>query len=132
MQFIREYQQERHQRTIPVSHAVVDDPRTYEELARDLDVDVFTANAGYRGYDFSDFWSGGTPSSFRGWATLSCEHDLPVLIGEFGWWGINNTQNEQNPLWVQSKWRDLVRHIDAGCIGGLVYSWQDEVPCLYN
>lgn len=64
-----------------------------------LDVDVFTANAGYRGVTFSDLWTGLQTPGFSGFFNLSCATSKPLLIGEMGWHQVNDAQNLQNPTW---------------------------------
>lgn len=41
-----------------VSTAVVDLPNSYDTLASSLHVDLFVANAGYRGVSFTNLWDG--------------------------------------------------------------------------
>lgn len=54
MGFARVYTKQKWNRFIPCTHAVVDLPTSYDKLARELDVDIFSTNAGYRGFGFSD------------------------------------------------------------------------------
>ena len=54
MGYARVYTKQKWNRVLPCTHAVVDLPPSYDWLARDLDVDVFSTNAGYRGFGFSD------------------------------------------------------------------------------
>jgi hypothetical protein len=59
MNYARNYTKQKWDRFIPCTHAVVDLPPSYDKLARDLAVDIFSTNAGYRGFGFSDlvlFW----------------------------------------------------------------------------
>ena len=57
MNYTRQYTLDRWNRSLPLTHAVVDLPTSYDKLARELDVDVFSTNAGYRGFGFSDLVS---------------------------------------------------------------------------
>lgn len=41
-----------------MTSAVVDYPPSYDTLVRILNVDVFTANAGYRGFTLGNLWDG--------------------------------------------------------------------------
>jgi hypothetical protein len=50
----RYYTYQKWNRVIPVTHAVVDLPPSYDHLAQYLNVDVFSSNAGYRGLGFQD------------------------------------------------------------------------------
>jgi len=124
MNFIREYTIQRWNRSIPITSAVVDLPESYNTLAAQLNVDIFTTNAGYRGLDFSDLWTGN--SQFDGWYKLSCKYQKPLFIGEIGFHSVNNTETDVDPNWFNSIWRDLLRHIDDGCIGGAFFEYSDE------
>ena len=52
IRYIIEYTAQRWNRYVPVTVAVVDIPASYDNLMARLEVDVFSTNAGYRGYDF--------------------------------------------------------------------------------
>ncbi len=54
MNYARQYTYTKWNRVLPVTHAVVDLPPSYDHLAQYLDVDVFSTNAGYRGLGFQD------------------------------------------------------------------------------
>ena len=58
MNYIREYTQQKWNRFVPVTAAVVDIPSSYDNLMKNLHVDIFSSNAGYRGYDFqvTQYW----------------------------------------------------------------------------
>jgi hypothetical protein len=43
---------------VPITSAVVDYPPAYDMLVRTMKVDVFTANAGYRGLTLGNLWDG--------------------------------------------------------------------------
>lgn len=52
--YIKQYTQQKWNRQVPVTTAVVDIPTSYDTLMATLNVDVFSSNAGYRGVDFQD------------------------------------------------------------------------------
>jgi len=120
--FIRTYQEKKWGRKIPVSIAEVDLPSSYEKLASTLDVDVFSTNAGYRGFTFTDLWTGNSGAS--GWQYLSCKYNKPLFIGEIGQHSTDNFVNSDS--WFSSVWADLYSHINEGCIGGAFFEWNDE------
>jgi len=122
--FIREYTRQKWNRTIPITSAVVDLPLSYNSLAATLNVDIFTTNAGYRGVSFTDLWSGN--SNFEGWHKLSCKYQKPLFVGEIGFHSLNNSITGANPHWFNSQWKDLLMHIDQGCIGGAFFEYSDE------
>jgi len=146
IQFARNYTLYKWNRFIPITVAVVDDPtsyhilesgmnwllsheldfesNSYNYLVGALDVDVFTTNAGYRGFTYSDLWSG-NGQDFEGLYKLSCQYNKPVFIGEIGWHYLDNATAEF-PNWFNQNWQDLVNHIDQGCIGGAFFDY----PCL--
>lgn len=123
--FIKQYTQQKWNRKVPVTCAVVDLPHSYDMLAERLHVDVFTTNAGYRGVTFTDLWNGNPVT--KGWHHLSCQFNKPVFIGEMGWLSENNAINYQIPNWFNQMWRDLVHNIDRGCIGGAYFEYSDEI-----
>jgi len=49
-----------------------------------------------------------------------------LLIGELGWLSVNNTINHQQPQWFNKLWKDLLRYVDEGCIGGIYFEYSDE------
>jgi hypothetical protein len=53
--YSKSYMQQKWNRSVPITHAVVDLPTSYDHLAKTLNVDVFSSNAGYRGLGFQDF-----------------------------------------------------------------------------
>jgi len=79
----RSYQLSRWGRALPVSTALIDYPPYYNSLVPALDIDIITTNAGYRGYNFQNLWSGGD-ASFIGLKALSCSSGRPTLVGEMG------------------------------------------------
>ena len=52
--YSKSYLQQKWGRVVPITHAVVDLPPSYDHLAATLNVDVFSSNAGYRGLGFQD------------------------------------------------------------------------------
>lgn len=122
--YIKQYTLTKWGKNILITVAVVDLPESYNTLAATLDVDIFTTNAGYRGFTFSDLWTGN--SIFQGWYALSCRYNKPVFIGELGWHTINNSISYTNPDWFNQIWKDLVGHIDQGCVGGAFFEYSDE------
>jgi len=125
IQFARNYQQSKWNRTIPITSPVIDIPQYYDYLVPNLAVDVFTANAGYRGTTFTNLWTG-TPPTFSGFFNLSCATGKPLLIGEMGWVQVNNSQDIAQPTWFNELYYNLVENIDNGCIGGIFFEWNDE------
>jgi hypothetical protein len=127
--YARNYTMRKWGRKIPFTHAIVDNPSTYNRLYEQLDVDVFTSNAGYRGLGFSDLWDGLQSTGFDGLGALSARFNKPNFIGEFGWEQINGTEtaNPINAGWVNKKWKDLIQKgTPAGCIGGAFFEYNDE------
>ena len=124
--YIRDYTFQKWNRFVPITVAVVDIPSSYDMLVETLDVDVFSTNAGYRGVDFQDLWSGDRTPGFSGFTNLSRNYDKPVLISEIGWHQLNNTVTQAIPDWSNQIWADLVKHIDQGCIGGVFFEFSDE------
>jgi len=122
--FSKQYMNSKYGKSIPITHAVVDDPTTYNHLAQALDVDVFTANAGYRGLGFQNLWTG-TGSDFLGWKTLSVTYNKPLFIGEIGQ-PDQPTVTASHPDWFNQHWKDLIAHVDDGCIGGAFFEYSDE------
>ncbi|PRP86331.1 putative 1,3-beta-glucanosyltransferase [Planoprotostelium fungivorum] len=122
----KNYQIQRWGRSIPVSTALIDYPPYYNSLVPALKVDVITTNAGYRGFDFQNLWSGGG-SSFLGLKTLSCLTGKPVLIGEMG---VHSHQSSSAQFDVAQAFprmtSDLVVHKSSGAIGGVYFEWQEE------
>jgi len=124
MIFIKQYTLTKWGRKVPVTTAVVDDPSSYDYLASSLEVDVFTANAGYRGVTFTDLWAGNAQT--QGWSKLSCVYNKPLFIGEMGWMSLNNAETLANPTWFNQLYQDLLGHIGQGCIGGAFFEYSDE------
>ena len=112
-------------RTVPIISAVVDLPDSYQYLSQALDVDIFATNAGYRGLDFQDFWSGS--ATWPGWFNLSCTTGKPVFIGEMGWLSLNNSVDSQIPNWFNQQWKSLIENIPYGCVGGSFFEYSDEI-----
>jgi len=120
--YARTYLKTKWNRSVPFTTAVVDLPQSYPVLVPALDVDVFTTNAGYRGFSFTDLWS--NPDT--GLYNLSCTYNKPVLIGEIGFLSLDNAATYLYPDWFNQVWQDLVGHIDQGCVGGAFFEYSDE------
>jgi hypothetical protein len=88
--YIKQYTQQKWGRSIPVTSAVVDIPTSYDTLMANLNVDVFSSNAGYRGTNFQDLWTGANTTGFSGFAKLSKTYNKPLFISEIGWHTENN------------------------------------------
>jgi len=127
--FAKNYSMTKWGRSIPITHAIVDNPSTYDNLFANLNVDVFTSNAGYRGLGFSDLWSGSQVVNFSGLGVLSQRYNKPNFIGEFGWEQINGSQTADpiNAGWFNLKWKDLIiKGTPVGCVGGSFFEYMDE------
>jgi hypothetical protein len=70
-------------------------------------VDVFSANAGYRGVSFSDIWTGNPSQNFSGWQNLSKMYNKPLFISEVGWMQSNYSINKAIPGKVIGYWRSI-------------------------
>jgi len=125
MSYARMYTWSKWNRFVPVSHAVVDNPPSYDWLAASLKVDIFSTNAGYRGLGFQDLWSGNPRVGFSGWAALSQRYNVPVFISEIGWMSLDNTITHQIPTWFNQKWKSLLENVQYGCIGGAFFTFTD-------
>ena len=66
-----------------------------------MEVDIFSANAGYRGLSFWGLWSGG--GDFLGWKELSKKYNKPLFIAEYGWHQANSEINYEIPGNVSKK-----------------------------
>lgn len=122
----REYTLQRFNRILPITHCTVDLPESYQYLVDNLNVDVFCSNAGYRSDSLTDLYTGNPSRGFPGWKKLSEESGKPLLIGEIGWLSINNTAYKENPGWFNNVWKEVIEHIDDGCIGGIFFEYSDE------
>jgi hypothetical protein len=125
MQRVRERMTAIHGRTIPVTHAVVDDPTTYDFLIANLKVDVFTTNAGYRDVEMEPLWAG--EGSFKGWKAISKEKNLPLFIGEIGMHQDDDEITQARPDWFNQQWKHIVNHVDDGTIGACFFEYSDEL-----
>jgi len=128
--FARNYSLSKWGRSIPFTHAIVDNPSSYNTLFASLRVDVFTTNAGYRGLGFQDLWDGSQSVGFDGLGVLSKRYSKPNFIGEIGWPQINGTETADpvNAGWFNLKWKDLIKKgTPVGCIGGAFFEYLDEV-----
>lgn len=95
--YIRNYTAETWDRFVPVSVAVVDMSTSYDTLVATLDVDIFSTNAGYRGLNFQDLWTGDSTIGFSGFSALSRKYNKPMLVSEIGWHQINNSFTVTEP-----------------------------------
>lgn len=126
-EFTREYTMEKYSRRVPVTHCVVDIPTSYKFYVDNLKVDIFCANAGYRSDSLTDLFSGNPAQNFPGFTELSKTSGMPLFIGEIGWLSVNNSANYDNPGWFNKVWKDVVDHMDDGCIGGTYFEYSDEL-----
>jgi len=126
MQVVRDKMKSIHNRSVPITHAVVDDPSTYDFLIANLKVDVFTTNAGYRDIHMDPLWEGGE-GSFEGWSAASKTHNLPMFVGEFGMHQEGDEITQAKPDWFNQQWKSIVDHIDDGTIGGCFFEYSDEL-----
>lgn len=130
IKFSKDYLMTKWGRSVPFTHAIVDYPASYNTLYEQLEVDVFTSNAGYRGIGFSDLWDGSQSAGvFDGLGPLSLKYNKPNFIGEMGWEQINGTETADpvNAGWFNLKWKDLIQKgTPAGCIGGAFFEYMDE------
>jgi len=131
---IRRRTYEIHGRKIPVTSAVVDYPEKYEFMVQNLDVDVFTTNAGYRDIYMDPLWAGetitrsdGTTFVFKGWKTLSKEYNKPLFVGEIGMHQLDDERTKELPDWFNQQWKAMVNHINDGCIGACFFEYSDEL-----
>jgi len=125
MDVIRERMKTLHNRVVPITHAVVDLPSSYEHLAQDLKVDVFTTNAGYRDVFLNPLWEG--DGEFKGWRELSKEYNLPLFIGEIGMHQDDDEITQERPYWFNQQWKAIVSHMDDGCVGAAFFEYSDEL-----
>jgi len=124
---VREYTLQKWNRIIPITTSEIDLPPSYVPLAAEMEVDVFTANAGYRDVFIGQLWDAdpNPQNNFPGWATLSKKWDLPVLIGEFGMHDAD-LQTQGRPDWVNQQWQSIVSRKKDGCIGGAFFEFSNE------
>jgi len=124
--YARNYTYAKWGRTIPITHAMNDDPFSYDTIYQKLDVDVMSTNAGYRGEGFQDLWEGGLTPGFSGLGNLSRRYNKPNFVAEIGWIQINGTDTATRPGWFNNKWKDLIlKGTPAGCVGGAFFEYID-------
>ncbi|XP_049849277.1 uncharacterized protein LOC126318325 [Schistocerca gregaria] len=126
MTMVREYMKKKWNRKIPVTSCVTDFPESYEYLAHNLNVDLFCANAGYRGTSYTELWEPKAKNNFIGWKALSEKTKLPLLIGELGWLSVNNSINYEIPNWFNLAYAEVLKNYDNGCIGITFFEYNDE------
>jgi len=128
MAYARNYSMIKWGRFIPFTHAMLDDPFIYDAMYSQLDVDIVSTNAGYRGEGFQDLWDGSQTPGFSGLGSLSRRYNKPNFVSEIGWIQINGSQTASLPSWFNLKWRDLIlKGTPAGCVGGAYFEYIDEV-----
>eukprot|EP01119_Soliformovum_irregulare_P023152 TRINITY_DN804_c0_g1_i1.p1 TRINITY_DN804_c0_g1~~TRINITY_DN804_c0_g1_i1.p1 ORF type:complete len:542 (-),score=116.29 TRINITY_DN804_c0_g1_i1:57-1682(-) len=125
--YTRNYTLTRWNRIVPVSNALVDYPPAYNGLTEDMHVDVLTTNAGYRGPDYSNLWTGSTDPNvqFYGMQRLSCAYNKPVFIGEIGQHSTDGFVNQYD--WFTRNWKSLMDNIANGAIGGAFFEYSNEM-----
>jgi hypothetical protein len=113
---------------------MVDDNNAYYDWQMSfLHVDVFSSNAGYRGYpagnqfDFYNLWAG-DPPGFAGFYNLSCYYQKPLLIAELNPVGFSNPPaGASYPTGFAQMWQDFLEHVDQGAIGVVFFEYSDEL-----
>jgi hypothetical protein len=128
IEYSRNYTLAKWGRSIPFTHAVVDNPPSYDHLITTLPVDVFSSNAGYRGEGFQDLFSGNKGQNFSGFAALTKNTGKPLFISEIGWHQINGTQtaNPINAGWFNRVYKELISYQTQGAVGGAYFEYSDE------
>lgn len=119
MWYIRKYMRHRWGRSVPVTTVTFDYPPIYEQLIREMIVDVFSVNS-YRGLGLHTLWE--DPGA---WFNSSQKYGVPLLITEFG---VQNqpTVTAQTPDWPNRLWREIVLHMPDGCIGATYFELTDD------
>jgi len=128
--YAREYQVTKWNRTVPITTGTDDNGDLYATLMDNLpNMDFLTANAGYRGVNFTNLWSGWGPGSvFPGWWNMSCYYQKPLLIGEMNPLGYDDPPTGTYlPTGFNEQWWDLLNHVSEGAIGGIFFEWEDEL-----
>lgn len=111
-------------RTVPVSTALIDNPDTYDRYIRELDVDFFTINV-FRSISLQSLFEPDVQGRFMGWEEASKQHNLPLLLGEFG----EHQQTkltEEIPDWFNQQWKAIVDNMDNGLVGAIFFEYCDE------
>lgn len=124
---VKSYMLEKWNRVVPVTSAESDVPPAYLPLVKDLKIDVFTANV-YRGAYLSKFWRPDPTEdlkTFPGWAAISKNYNIPLLLGEFGaHHQEKETQSQQD--WINMQIKAMYTARRDGCIGGLFKEYSDQ------
>jgi hypothetical protein len=125
MNKVRTYTYERWNRILPVTTCVTDLPSSYDMLVANLEVDLFMSNAGYRYIYMESLWQPDPNNHFIGWAAMSAQSGLPLLVGEFGM--PNQDQvTLQIPDWINQQYKAIVEYMPNGSIGGLFFEFNEE------
>jgi hypothetical protein len=124
MNKVRSYMLQKWNRVVPVTNAEADLPEAYVPLIQELQLDVYTANV-YRGIYLSQLWNPPPNSNFPGWATLSKEYNLPLLLGEFGAFH-QDAEDQSMPDWVNIQIQAIYEANAYGCIGGVFKEYSDQ------
>lgn len=125
MNYVRDYTQKRWKRRVPVMTVLLDKPGDYESLVNDLDVDLFVSNAGYRHLDFRPLWDGEKGTGFMGFKEICRRTGKPLLFGEIGMHD-QDENTAKTPDWFNQQWKQVVDHVDDGCIGAVFFEYSDE------
>lgn len=116
VQYIRQYTLSRWGRKIPITHAVIDFPQTFDWLLKNFDLEILSLNT-FRGVGTYTIFPG--DSNTRGFAYGTCAWNKPLLISEFGWNGYSSGYANQ----IIS---DFTTRINQGLIGFVSFEHNDE------
>jgi hypothetical protein len=95
-------------------------------------VDVFSSNAGYRGLDFSNLFTGDPSLNFSGWTALSKKYNKPFFISEAGWNQLNHSINEEIPNWFNELYSATIENEPNGLVGMAFSEYSDQPAALAN
>jgi hypothetical protein len=123
--YIKSYMLTKWNRVIPVTTTEVDLPESFATLSKELKVDIFSFNAGYRDIYMNTLWLPDESTKFAGWRSVSRSTGKPILIGEFG---LHNAQDVEKtrPDWANQQYKTIVTAMGDGCIGGIFDEYNDE------
>lgn len=121
MFYARKYMSHRHGRRVPLTTVMVDVPSHFATIARQVQVDLFMANVGFRGLNLNPVFDG-DGGSFPGFAALNRQYDRPLVVGE---WGMYNADRQASPEWVNVVWKEIVEHLRYGSSGGVFHQYMD-------
>lgn len=125
MNHVRDYTEKKWNRKVPVMTVLLDKPEDYETLLNDLNVDLYVSNAGYRHLDFQPLWDGEPSSGFAGFRQVCRQTGKPLLFGEIGMHD-QAAITEETPDWFNQQWKQVVDHVEDGCIGAVLFEYSDE------